>query len=757
MTNSENQENILYDVVEENTYQLSKADAEYFEKCLEDGVDPFDVERVPEGLKQTLEKYLEYAKEVIINRAIPDIYDGLKPVQRMSLYLMSINDKMKKGLLVKSASVVGSILPYHPHGDTSVYDAIVRMTQKKGVLNVPLVRGKGGFGDPFSRDPAAAMRYTELGYVDYFSELISTPQGVGMIYTEDMEEQYMEYMPVSFPLILTNPSSGVSVGLSTNILPFNVKELIALIEEYLNTGKMTQIIVPDFATGGMIVQNQKELKRIMSTGKGTLKVRANTEIVGKEIRLLDLPYGVVHEKIDKELTELQENGYLTDVTDWYDSSGRNKKTSIGESRFAYTIECRSAGVAESVLLELYNKTSLQSYYHSNIIVIKNGSPKACGVYNIIREWVKWRKQVVTKQAEYNLEAIGVKLPRLEIFLNITQDREYLQHLTALVQSGKKQEAFQDIMEKYDTDRDSAVWVIDRKLSQFDSIANRYKTEYERLKSDFEYWDDTKKNPEKYILADMDRIKTIPELYKDRKTEITNVDYNFIKREEETLANEDAFYVVENGFIKKLETYPYVHSDDAFILEGKSSDVILCIDDEGHILRVYGEELPFNLQSDRGTYIPRYCGFEQDLFIMWADIAKTDKKFMLLYSDGYVGHLDTTKFARENVNQRSRVQMMGIYYDTSLLEDIVPYEPEKYLVIRQETARTQKLGVVQLGEVKIRASKARTKVMNATEVTDWGLFTENELNSQFFPLEDYLLNEEDKKMKRYEGDLPVHID
>lgn len=750
-------DNLIDDVVAQRLEQAPPELAQHIQNSIEEGKDPFAEENIPEGLQHVLTHFLEYAKEVIINRAIPSMNDGLKPVQRIGLYILAHNKQASRGSFVKSPELIGQILPYHPHGDSSAYEAITRMTDVKGILSVPLVKGDGGFGTKFSTNKPAAMRYTSMGQTDYFNEIISTPAGVPYVKTEDEEHEYWGNMPVSFPLILANVSTGIAVGIATSIPSFNMKDIVALVEEYVTDGKFTTLPVPDFSTGGTIVQNNKEISRIAKTGKGTLKLRASAEITGNEIEIIDLPYGITHNKLQKELSSLKDEGYLTDVMDWYEESGM-QKTASGKSvsKFKFVIKCRNKNTTEACLLELYSKTSLQSYFHSNIITIQNGVPRASGVYQLVRSWVQWRKRVVTKQAKHNLDAINDQLSKLEVFLKVVDNRELLTHLTEQVQSGNKQKAFERIQSEFNTTLDIATWVIDRKLSQFDSVSNKYKTKFEELSSQEKYWTNIVKNPEVYILEDMKRIKNTPSLYKERQTQVTSVDYNFVKREEEVLANEDAYFVVDGNFIKKLDSPSYAHSESAQVFKGKSSDVIVCIDDQGHILRIYGEEIPYNLQSDRGTYIPRYCGFEEDLFIMWSTLAQTDKKFLLMYTDGYVGHLDTTKYARENVNQRSRVQMVGIYPDTDKLLDIVPYEPNNYLVVKQETSRTSKIGVAKIGDIKVRASKARTKVMNNTDVTDWGIFTSNELDSQFFPTQDYLVTDQDKKMKPYDGDLPAHV-
>lgn len=731
---------------------------EHLKHQMEEGTDPFDASYIPDGLKHNLEGFLEYAREVVVNRAIPDYRDGLKPVQRIGLYVFNKDKKLSKGKVVKSSSIVGTILPLHPHGDASAYEAICRMTDVKGILNIPLIKGDGQFGNRFTKDAAGAMRYTSMSQVPYFkSDIVSTPQGVDYIMTEEEEDKFFENIPVSFPLVLANVSTGIAVGLSTNIPSFNISDITEMVKEYIETGKIETIPVPDFSTGGMIVKDNKALTRIARTGKGSLKLRATTTIQRREILVSELPYGVTVEKIKKDIELAQENGYLNDVMDWYEDTGLGvNEDGIDDYKFGFVITCRSARVAEECLLELYNKTSLQKHFHSNIIVIDNGSPKAMGVHNIIRNWVKWRKRVVSKQAKYNVSVFEQQLKRLDAFLRLVEDKELLNEVIKLIQSGKKQDALDMIVDKLDVEIDSANWAIERKLSQFSSVSNKYKNQYDELVIQNEYWNHVIKKPESYILEDMERIDNNSDFKKRRRTEITSVDYNFVKREEEAISNEEAYFVIDNGFIKKLASYPYIQSPTATVLEGKSSDVVICIDDAGHILRIYGEELPYNIISDRGTYIPLYCGFEDEPFIMWSEIAETDKKFNLIYKDGYVGHLDTTKYARENVNQRSRVQMIGIYYDTDLLEDIIPYQPDNYLVVRQETSRKNKIGVVKIGDIKIRSSKARTKVMNATDITDWGIFSKNELDSQFFPIDEFLLDSENKKMKDYEGVLPAHI-
>ena len=226
-------------------------------------------DKLPRGLNHLINGYVDYAKEVVVDRAIPGI-DGFKPSQRRILYTMKFIEKVND--LSKSANIAGATMKIHPHGDSSIYETMVRMVGSSLVMNIPYLEGKGSFGKVFSANArAAASRYTEVKLEKIAEELFRGMNGIDMIpsYNNALEEPLL--LPVSFPSILCNPAQGIAVGLAANIPAFNYHEVLKATIELIEKGEIKTLLAPDFSTGGCYVKNEKELQKLMKTGNARLK------------------------------------------------------------------------------------------------------------------------------------------------------------------------------------------------------------------------------------------------------------------------------------------------------------------------------------------------------------------------------------------------------------------------------------------------------------------------------------------------------
>ena len=698
-------------------------------------------ETAGEGFSNLATGYLSYAEEVLINRAFPDIHDGLKPVQRFILHYLNI--EKDKGFK-KSMPVSAAILKYHPHGEASVYEAMVRMTDVHGLFLTPLVKAKGNFGASFTRDPAAAPRYTNVTEIPYKEELFSMMNGIQYAKT-DSDLEYPVTLPVTFPLVLANESNGMGVGFATKIPSFNVTDIVTLVEEYINKGELTTIIAPDFSSKGYIVNNQAEFDKMMHVGKGRVKIRSRIDIEGRDINIRELPFGVTVEKLLKEIEEAEINNLV------YADNMSDHKNGL-----KFVITCRSAATVDQVLMDLYRRTSMQINYSANMVFIDKGKPVQTGVYGVIERWVAWRKTVIQQEATLTLTTLREKIKKVEAFIRLLADPVLLEKFLYQVTKESSDTAQQLLIKELKIDLQTAKWITDRRVSQFNKGASKYNKQYQDMLSDIAYYEDMFNFPSKLILKDMARIKRNTDICKPRKTEITNKDFIFVdKKSEEALVDEsDCFFYIEKGFIKKFAAQPSSVPSNARLFPGKANDVIVSIDEDGSIYRTYGEDLKYTIQGELGTYIPRYAGVGETSFI-WHALAKTDDKKLLIYNDGYVGYLDLTPFARENVNQRSRYMQNGINKATDQLLDIVDYDDTQYLAVEDVATRNPKLGIIPIKDIELKARTSRTKVMNARATSKYGLFTQLELEEQV-ELEDFLVSKDKRKMEVYNGQFPVQL-
>lgn len=697
------------------------------------------------GLKFVVNGYLSYAEEAILRRNVPSLYDGLKPVQRFLIYTSKLNKFDKES--TKTNLIVSQALPYHPHGDAAVYEALCRMVDSNGVFSVPYYIGHGNLGRSYDNDGPAAMRYTYATLSPFTTnEFFSAESGVQKVYTEDRDHQYYRHLPVSFPNLLVSQSSGAAVGVATNIPSFNPKDVANAVLQYTKDGKVTDILVPDFATGGEIVQNTKSFLNVNITGRGKIKIRAKIEVEGKIIRVRELPPAVTVQKVDKEIQTKKEadDGSFKHIVS-YDNLTDYK------SNLNYEIVVDKEANVKSTILELFNKTSLQYNFSSHLFFVdtdENGKDflGSGGVQKVIERWVAWRRRVLNKQAQVNVSSLAHDMIRYQIFVDLLNNREDVDKILDLLLNNKRGEAEQFIADKYEAQPDTISFILSRAISRFNR-SGQYIDQLKQMKSDYDYWKTIEENPDIQIEADMKRLLADPYFAKERRTPISKVDYHFVEAEEK-VDDEKCWFEVKDGFIAKYN-HIVPETPGAFVIEAKANDVIVCIDSEAHVLKIYGEELPYSLIGTRGTYIPDYCGYETELGIMWATVAD-GRKYNIVYRDGYLSYFDTEPYKRENINQRSRVQAIGVNAATDQMVDIIPYSPDLYLGMWQRFSRSDRIGFVKIGDVKKRAAKARTKVMNATDFDNWGAFTSDQLAAFNFPLGKYLLDSKDKKMKKYNG-------
>ncbi|XBC40905.1 MAG: DNA topoisomerase (ATP-hydrolyzing) subunit A [Buchnera aphidicola (Nurudea yanoniella)] len=361
--------------------------------------------------------YLDYAMSVIIGRALPDVRDGLKPVHRRILFAMkTLNNDWNK-LYKKSARIVGDVIgKYHPHGDTAVYDAIVRMAQSFS-LRYTLIDGQGNFGS-IDGDSAAAMRYTEIRMSKIAYELLSDldKETVNFIPNYDGTEKIPEVLPTKIPNLLINGSSGIAVGMATNIPPHNINEVIDGCLALINDNKITlkklmkYIPGPDFPTFG-IINGCKGITEAYQTGKGKIHIRAKSKIEiqkkTKKISLVifELPYQVNKSRVIKKIVELIKDKKIEGISCLRDESDKEGMRIV--------IETKKEAKPEIILNRLYTLTQLQISFGINMVALTHGQPKIMSLKNILREFISHRKKIITKRSVFELKKVQKKIHIIE--------------------------------------------------------------------------------------------------------------------------------------------------------------------------------------------------------------------------------------------------------------------------------------------------------------------------------------------------------
>jgi len=429
-----------------------------------DHVEPIELEQ------EVSRSYLEYAMSVIVSRALPDIRDGLKPVHRRILYAMSEIGLKPSAKYRKSATVVGEVLgKFHPHGDTAVYDSMVRMAQNFS-LRYPLIDGQGNWGS--LEDEPAAMRYTECRLAPIAEELLSDlDQGtVDFIPNYDGTNKEPVVLPAKLPNLLLNGSMGIAVGMATNIPPHNLNEICNSINQLIDNPE-TEIDElfkffkgPDFPTGGLIF-DLNQIKQVYAVGKGPIVVRAKTEIVEKtqeqfNVIINELPYQVNKATLLQRIAELVRDKKIEGIKDVRDESDRQGVRVL--------IELKKGTHPQKILNRLFKLTDLQLTFHVNMVSLFGGiQPKISGLKNILEEYIEHRKIVVRRRAEYNLVKTKERIHILE-GLKIAGD-----NIDAIIKiiksSADREQAKKNLMVKYHLSEIQANSILEMKLHQLANI------------------------------------------------------------------------------------------------------------------------------------------------------------------------------------------------------------------------------------------------------------------------------------------------
>ncbi|BEU88417.1 DNA gyrase subunit A [Selenomonas sp. TAMA-11512] len=514
---------------------------------------------VPINLEHEMKNsYIDYAMSVIVARALPDVRDGLKPVHRRILYAMQEAGMTSGKPYKKSARIVGEVLgKYHPHGDSSVYDAIVRMAQNFS-MRYMLADGHGNFGS-VDGDPAAAMRYTEVR-MSKISELMLQDIDKDTVdfapnYDESLKEPTV--LPAKFPQLLVNGTSGIAVGMATNIPPHNMREVIdgtlMLLENPDTTvdALMTKIKGPDFPTAGLILGSEG-IKSAYATGRGIVKMRAKAHIEtmsnGKpRIIVSELPYQVNKARLIEKIAELVRDKAIEGITDLRDESDR--------SGMRIVIEVRRDANANVILNQLYKHTQLQDSFGVNMLALVNGRPEILTLKEVLAHYIAHQEDVITRRTKYELDKAEARAHILE---GLTIALDHLDAVITTIRESRTADiAREALMTGFKLSEKQAQAILDLRLQRLTGLEReKIEEEYQEILKTIEWL--------KSVLADEAKIRQIirEELTEvrekygdDRRTEIT-IDTSEINVED-LIAEEDVVITLTHGnYIKRmpLDTY-----------------------------------------------------------------------------------------------------------------------------------------------------------------------------------------------------------
>ncbi len=513
-------------------------------------------EIIDQGITDEMKRaYLDYAMSVIVSRALPDIRDGLKPVQRRILYAMWTIGLRANAKFRKSANVVGEVMAkYHPHGDSSIYEAMVRMAQDFSYRH-PLVRGQGNFGS-MDGDGAAAMRYTEAKLESIAEHLLTDIEKNTVDFRPNYDGSHKEpsVLPAKTPNLLVNGTLGIAVGMATNIPPHNLGEVCNAVIELIDNKDATvedlmqHMQGPDFPTGAT-AYGQKDIQAAMASGKGGVVVRADAEIVeGKKgshnIIISSVPYMVNKAALLEKIANLVREKKLDGIRDLRDESNKDGVRMV--------IELKKDAYPRKVLNRLYQTTSLQTTFHYNMVALVDGiQPRVLGIKPMLEEFIKHRQEVVRRRTEFDLERAQ---DRAHILEGLKIALEKIDKVIETIKKSKdKEEARLNLMKKFKMSERQAVAILEMRLQNLANLERiRIEKEYDEKMKLIKELESILKSEKKMLGVIRDEIETMRDTYAtERRTKIVKTGIKDFRIEDVIPDNETIVMMTKDGYIKRI--------------------------------------------------------------------------------------------------------------------------------------------------------------------------------------------------------------
>ena len=577
--------------------------------------------------------YLDYAMSVIVGRALPDVRDGLKPVHRRVLYAMYDGGYRPDRGFNKCSRVVGDVMgQYHPHGDTAIYDALVRLTQPWS-LRYPLVQGQGNFGSP-GNDPAAAMRYTECRMAPLAMEMVRDidEETVDFQANYDGKTQEPLILPSRFPNLLVNGSSGIAVGMATNIPPHNLREVAAGVQwsldhpdassEELLEALMERIKGPDFPTGALIV-GHRGIEDAQRTGRGSITMRAVVEVEEIQGRtclvVTELPYQVNPDNLALKIADLVNDGKVAGIADIRDDSSSRTGQRL-------VVVLKRDAVAKVVLNNLYKHTQLQDNFSANMLALVDGVPRTLKLNEFVKHWIIHQLEVIERRTRYRLRKAE---ERAHILTGLLRAIDRIDEVIALIRASESAVAAQGgLMELLAIDELQARAILDMQLRKLAALERQeLQAEHDELMARIADYNDILGNEQRRRSIVGEELAEIVEKYGDaRKTRIVPAEGEMSM--EDLIAEEDVVVTItRGGYVKRTKVDLYrsqkrggkgvrgaaLKTDDVVdhFFVTTTHDWILFFTNKGRVYRAKAYELPESARDARGQHVANLLAFQPE--------------------------------------------------------------------------------------------------------------------------------------------------
>ncbi len=723
-------------------------------------------EVLEQPITRTLEvNYMPYAMSVIVSRAIPEI-DGFKPSHRKLLYTM-----YKMGLLTggrtKSANIVGQTMRLNPHGDSAIYETMVRLSRGYEALLHPFVDSKGNFGKAYSRDMAyAASRYTEAKLDGFCQELFRDIDSDTVDFVDNYDSTMKEpaLLPTTFPNVLVSANNGIAVGMASNICGFNLREVCnAAVARIKNPDcdLKEYLLAPDFPSGGELVYKEQEIDNIYETGRGSVRVRGKWRYVkeGNLIEIYEIPYTTTTEAIIDKVSELIKAGKIKEINDMRDETDL--------SGLKLTIDLKRSADPDKLMAKLMRMTTLQDSFPCNFNILIGGFPKVMGVGEILEEWTAWRTDCVRRRIYYTL---GKKKDKLHLLKGLQKILLDIDRAIAIIRETElEEEVVPNLMIGFGIDQVQAEYIAEIKLRNINrEYILRRTQETTALEQEIAELEDTVNSVRKVKAIIVKELENVAKKYgQDRKTTIVYDDaLEDVEEEDETADYPVTMFVTRDGYLKKITPQSLRMSGEQKLKEGdrlvstvetSNKAEILVFTDQFQVYKAALSEFDDAKASVLGDYLPAKLGFEEGESVVQVCLPGDYSGFVLFaFENGKVAKVALSAYDTKS----NRRRLTGAYSDKSPLRGLLCCYEETDLVFYSTDGRALVVDTALLSPKTTRTTigvatltlRKKALLDRVVRLGDTQIHNVTRYRSKALPAAGAILKEEDNEEKQLSLDM-----
>lgn len=645
-----------------------------------------------EVITETLKtNYMPYAMSVILSRAIPEI-DGLKPSHRKLLYTM-YNMGLLNGKTIKSANIVGRTMQLNPHGDASIYETMVRLSRGNESLLYPYVESKGNFGKAYSKNMMyAASRYTEAKLAPICNELFSDIDKDTVDFVDNYDNTMKEprLLPVTFPSVLCNVTTGIAVGMASSIASFNIREVcettIALMKNKSHVISDT-LIAPDFVGGGYVIYDKDELEKIYETGKGSVKVRAKYSYDKSYncIDITEIPPTTTSEAVIDKIVELAKANKVKEISDIRDETDLNG--------LKITIDLKRGTDPDKLMQRLYKLTPLEDTFSCNFNVLIDGRPGVRGVRELLNEWVKFRLDCVTRRVNFSLEKKRKQLHLLKGLSKILLDID--KAIKIVRETENEADVVPNLMIGFGIDETQAEYVAEIKLRHLNReyILKRINDieDLENKIAELEEILGSEKKQKQIIISELQNV--IKKYDAGRRSEILyDVPEETVSDEPEVADYPVTVFITRGGYVKKIKTANLRMSGEQKVKEGdeversvecSNKDELLVFTSKHQVYKAKLDDFQDTKASVLGEYLPGKLEMDEGETVVYTAVLKQYKGYMIfVFENGKLAKVDITAYETKT----NRKKLINAFSDKSALAAAIYLEEDTDIVITSQSGR-----------------------------------------------------------------------